>query len=129
VAETKKYIFLSFSKDAFNSPSSRKNKKVKIYNALYSKLSGQLSIIKGDPYNYAPEILENNIDGGIPVWPLTYMIGNNGEILISLKGKELKERVISQQFKNSSAPEAKKKNFELIANSVSDTDDILMIVK
>jgi ribosomal protein S8 len=57
------------------------------------------------------------------------MIGNNGEMLISLKGIELKNRVISEQFKVSKAPEAKKKELEKLAQVVSNNEDILMIVK
>ena len=77
----------------------------------------------------SPEILENNIDGGIPVWPSFYMIGKNGEILISLKGKDLKDRIISEQFKRSGAPEARKRELDQLATSVSDFENILMIVK
>jgi hypothetical protein len=120
---------LIFSKDANDSPNNRKHKKVKIHHALFSKQNQQLFIIKGDPYNYSPEILENNIDGGLPVWPLSYMIGNNGEILISLKGKELKDRIRSQQFKLSGAPETKKKELEKLAGTVTENEDILMIIK
>jgi len=128
-AETKDFIFMTYTKDSYDCPNTRRNKTVKIYHAIFSKLSHQLSVIKGDPYNYSPEIIENNIDGGIPVWPSTYMIGNNGEMLISLKGKELKDRVKSEQFKVSKAPESKKKELEKVARAVSNNEDILMIVK
>jgi hypothetical protein len=128
-AETKDFIFVTFTRDSYDCPYTRKNKTLKIYHALFSKLSGKLSIIKGDPFDYSPEILENNIDGGVPVWPLSYMVGNNGELLISLKGKELKERVVSREFKTSNASDVKKKNLELFANSSRDNQDILMIVK
>ncbi len=128
-AENNNYIFLVFAKDAFDSPNNRKYKKVKLYHALFSKLNHQLFILKGDPFNYSPEILENDIDGGMPVWPLSYMIGNNGEILISLKGQELKDRTKSEQFKNSAAPESKKNELKQLAASVSDNEDILMIIK
>jgi hypothetical protein len=57
------------------------------------------------------------------------MIGNNGEILISLKGKELKDRIAAEQFKLSAAPEAKKKELERLATAVGEKEDILMIVK
>ena len=128
-AETQNYIFLSFTKDDYDCQNTRKKKTVKIYHAIFSKLNQQLSVIKGDPYDYSPEILENNIDGGLPVWPSSYMIGNNGEILISLKGKDLKDRVASRQFKLSGAPENKKKELEKLAGFVSKSEDILMIVK
>ena len=117
-AETRNYIFMTFTKDDYDCPNTRKNKTVKIYHAtIFQTESGKLTIIKGDPYNYSPEILENNIDGGVPVWPAFYMIGKNGEIMISLKGKDLKERVKSEQFKNSEAPESKKNRLKQIANT------------
>lgn len=128
-SETKNYIFMTFTKDDYDCPNTRKNKTVKIYHALYSKQNGKLKVIKGDPYNYSPEILENNIDGGVPVWPAFYMIGNNGDIFISLKGKDLKERIKSEQFKKSIAPELKKNALKQLAASASDSEDILMIIK
>jgi hypothetical protein len=128
-AENRRYIFLVFAKDAFDSPNNRRYKKVKLFHALYSKQSKELFVLKGDPFNYSPEILENNIDGGLPVWPLSYMIGSDGEMLISLKGNELKERIKSELFKLSKAPEAKKKELEKIAEAVSESEDILMIIK
>jgi hypothetical protein len=128
-AETKDYIFLTFTKDDYDCPNTRKNKTVKIYHAVYSKHDEQLSVIKGDPYDYSPEILENDLDGGVPVWPLSYMVGNNGEIMIPLKGRDLKERIASPVFKNCAAPEAQKKQLEKLAGSVSETNDILMLIK
>ena len=129
MAETEKYIFLTFTKDGYDCPNSRKDKTVKIYHALFSKKDHLLTVIKGDPFNYSPEVLENNLDGGVPIWPSTDMIGKNGEISVSLKGKDLKERVRTEFFKRSPAPEAKKENLKKLADSVSDNEDILMIVK
>jgi len=128
-AETNNYIFLTFSKDSYDCPRNRKDKSVKIYHALYSKQQGQLSIIKSDPTDYTPNILKNDIDGGFPVWPQNYMTGKNGEILVSLKGKELKSHVLSSRFKNSSATSDKRNKLLEFANSVNIEDDILMIVE
>ena len=128
-AETKDYIFMIYTKDDYDCQVTRKKKTVKIYHAIYSKLNHQLSVIESDPYDYTPEILKNNIDGGLAVWPSSYMIGNNGEMLISLKGTELKNRINTEQFKVSKAPEAKKKELERMARAVSNNEDILMIVK
>ncbi len=105
---------------------------MKIYYALYSKINHQVSVIKGDPYDYSPEILVNDIDGGLPVWPYhqdTFIPGENGEIVFSLKGKDLKERIKSEQFRRSAAFELKKNELKQLAASVSDSEDILMIVK
>jgi hypothetical protein len=128
-AETDNFIFLTFVKDGYDCPNSRKDKKVKIFHAVYSKSTGQLWVLKGDPFDYKPEILGNNIDGGMPVWPASYMVSKNGEIMIALKGKDLKDRLKSEQFKNSVAPESKKNALKQLANSVSDSEDILMIIR
>jgi hypothetical protein len=128
-AETEKYIFITFVKDNYNCLNNRKAKSVKIYHALYSKSERQLSVFKGDPFDYESEIVENTIDGGIPVWPTSSKIGKNGEILISLKGKDLKERVKSEKFRNSTAPETRKQELKKLADSVTETEDILMIIR
>lgn len=127
--QNKNYIFMTFSKDAYDNQRSRNNKSVKIYHALYSKLTKQFFIIKGNPTDYSPEILENNLDGGVPVWPLSYMIGSNGEILLSIKGKDLIDRINSKEFKDSSAPDLKKRELVKLAGLVSESEDILMIIQ
>jgi hypothetical protein len=128
-AETNDFIYITYTKDSYDCKNNRNNKTVKIYHALYSKINKTLSVIKGDPYNYSPEILENNIDGGVPVWPSSYMIGEKGELLISLKGKELKERISSKEFELCKPPENRKNELKRFAELVSDSEDILMIVK
>jgi len=128
-AEGRNFIFITFTKDSYNCPKTRKNKQLKLYYALYSKKSHKLFIVKRDPYQYDPEILINNLDGGVPVWPSSYMIGNNDEILVSLKGSELKIWVKSEQFTRSTAPAGRKNELKKLAQSVSDDEDILMIVQ
>jgi len=127
-AETDKFIFLTYTMDNYDCPDNRRKKNVKIYHALYTKQNLTFSVIKGNPFDYSPEILENDIDGGVPVWPSFYMIGKNNEILIPLKGKDLKERVKSEYFKQSKAPDGKKLELEKLAGQVSDPEDILMII-
>jgi len=128
-ADTKNFIFLTFSKDSYDCMNTRKSKQLKQYRALFSKSSQKLFLVKGDPFTYDPDILKNNLDGGLAVWPSSYMVGNNGEILISLKGKELKEHVKSASFNASTAPAAKKNELLKLARSLHDDEDILMIVE
>jgi hypothetical protein len=128
-AETDRLIFFTFAKDGYDCKNSRKNKSVRIYHALYWKQIKKLVIINGDPLNYSPEILENNIDGGVPVWPSFYMMGNRGEILYSMKGREIKERVRSAFFQSSNAPPEKKLRLEKLAASITNNSNILMIIK
>ena len=128
-ADARNYIFLTFTKDNYDCPNNRKDKKVKIYHAIYTKKSGQLQIVQGDPTDYDAPILENDVDGGCPVWPSAYMVGNNGELVISLKGSELKSQVENIRFGKSKAPAEKKEKLKQLAVSLADQDDILMIVK
>ncbi len=128
-AESKDYLFLTFTKDSYDCPANRKNRSVKIYHALYSKRNRELFIIKGDPFDYSAEILENDLDGGVPVWPYSFMISSEGELLVSLKGYEIQDRVKSQKFRLSNASAEKKLALERLAASVSAQEDILMIVK
>jgi hypothetical protein len=128
-AETKNYIFMTFTKDSYDCPNTRKNKSVKIYHAVFSKANHKLQIIKSDPTDYSAPILDNNLDGGPSVWPLSYSIGSKGEIMLSLKGSELKSEVKSDRFQKSIAPADKKEKLKQLANSVADQDDILMIVQ
>jgi len=128
-AETKSYLFLTFTMDSYDCPYNRKNKSVKIYHAIFSKANLQLQVIKSDPTDYSAPILENNIDGGCPVWPQSYMIGNKGEIASSLKGHELKSKVLSNQFQKSTASAEKKEKLKRLSDSITDQDDILMIVE
>lgn len=128
-ADTRNFIFLTFSKDSYDCPNTRKSKQLRQYHALYSKQAKKLFVVKGDPVSYDPDILENNLDGGLCVWPSSYEVGINGEILVSLKGKELKERVKSASFSASTAPAAKKNELRKLAQSVGDDEDILMIVE
>lgn len=128
-ADSKNYIFLTFSMDSYDCPNNRKNKSVKIYHALFSKSNQQLQIVNADPINYDAPILINDIDGGYPVWPLSYQIGSKGEIMLSLKGSDLKSKVKSKQFTESTVPSDKKEKLKQLAVSVAEEDDILMIVK
>ncbi|NCA77674.1 MAG: hypothetical protein EOM90_15180 [Alphaproteobacteria bacterium] len=128
-ADTRNFIFLTFSKDSYNCPNTRESKQLKQYYALFSKSTRKLYLVKGDPYNYDPDILKNNLDGGMSVWPSSWMVGNHGEILISLKGKELKEHVKSAAFSASTAPAAKKNQLLKLIQSLRDDEDILMVVE
>lgn len=128
-AETKNYIYLTFSRDNYDCPNTLRNKNVKTYHALFSKTDHQLKIVKGDPLDYDAPILANNLDGGYPVWPISSQVGGNGEIMLSLKGRELKTQVNSSGFQKSMAPTDKKEKLKQLANAISDSDDVLMIVK
>jgi len=128
-ADTKNYIYMTFTKDNYDCPNTRKSKSVKIFHALFSKEKQKLSIIESEPTDYTPQILRNDIDGGIPVWPQSYMVDKNGEILLSLKGNELKSEVKSNRFQKSIASADKKEKLKQLAASVADQDDILMIVR
>lgn len=128
-ADGKKYVFIGLIMDDNFSPNSMKKKSVKVLYALYSKKDKQLHFVKSDPYNYNSTILQNDIDGGFSVWPNSYMIDREGNIMISLLGKDVKEKVASDEFKNSNAPAANKEKLIQLAKNCSDSDQVLMLVK
>jgi hypothetical protein len=128
-AVTKNNVFLTFTKDNYDCLNNRKNKSVKIFHAIFTKSNQQLQIVRADPYDYEAPVLINDIDGGYPVWPLSYQVGQDNEILVSLKGNELKKHVGSAIFVNSQAPENRKEALRQFAGSVKDDDDVLMIIK
>jgi hypothetical protein len=128
-ADTRDYLFFTFTQDSYDCPNNRKNKTLKLYHALFFKKNQQLFIVAGDPTDYDAPILNNDLDGGVPVWPLSFMIDKKGEILVSLKGAELKQRVQSADFLNSAAPAEKKEKLKTLATKLSDEDDVLMIVR
>ena len=128
-ADVRNYLFFTFTKDSYDCPDTRKNKTLKLYRALFSKADHQTIIVAGDPKDYDAPVLQNDIDGGVPVWPASYIIGKNGEILVSLKGADLKKQIQSNDFLTSTAPRGKKERLKQLASSVKKEDDILMIVK
>ena len=128
-ADTKDYLFMTFTKDSYDCPNSRRSKELKLYRALFNKINQQLSILTTDPTYYDVPILKNDIDGGISVWPDAYNVGKKGEIWKALTGAELKAHVASDAFKSSNAPIAKKEALKSLAEKVRDEEQILMIVK
>jgi hypothetical protein len=128
-ADNKNYIFLTYAKDSYDCPNTRLSKTLQLYHAVFNKLTQQLSILTIDPTDYEAPILKNDIDGGVPVWPSSYMIGKNGEILISLTGKELKAHVASKAFQNSAAPVERKAALKQLALQAGNDEQVLMIVK
>jgi hypothetical protein len=128
-ADAENYIFMTFTKDNYDCQNTRKSKSVKIYHALFLKEKHQLYIVEGSPTDYDAPILKNDLDGGVPVWPQSYMVDKNDEILLSLKGNELKSEVKSDRFQKSTAPADKKEKLKQLAASIADQDDILMIVR
>lgn len=128
-ADGKDFVFMSFIMHNNLCPNSMKDKSVKLHYALYAKKSKKLQFIKHNPTSYEMNILQNDIDGGFPVWPKSYMIDREGNIMIALRGKDIKEKVASNEFKNSPAPAGNKQKLIDLANSCSGNDQILMLVK
>ncbi len=131
---TKNYLFFHYTKD-YNSPNARKKKSVKFHYAIYDRRSKELWHVPAnqDEWNYG---LENNLDGGFPVWPGMFSnkyyapssITDNGEILLTVKGNDLKEYIKTDEFKNSAAPVSRKKEFEQLAKTVAKFENIVIIM-
>jgi len=128
-ADSKDYIYMSFIKDNNLCPNSMKSKSVKLHYALYDKKNKNLQFVKNNPTSYTLDNLVNDIDGGFSVWPKSYMINRYGEIMMALRGEDIKEQVASDEFKNSLAPAENKQKLIDLANNCTNDDQILMLVK
>jgi hypothetical protein len=128
-ADTKDYLFFTFTRDSYDCFNTRKNKTLKLYHGLYSKRTKETFIVKSDPVDYEAPMLMNDIDGGPSVWPTAYMIGKNGEILVPLTGTELKACVQFDSYQSSTANADKKAQLKQMVSAMANNDNILMIVK
>ncbi|MCG6189815.1 DUF4933 domain-containing protein [Maribellus maritimus] len=123
--ETPDYIFIRYTKDR-STINSRVNKTVKYHYAVYDKKLKQTIHLPVDPLNYAYEI-ENNIDGGLPVWP--ELITQEGKIYKVFEGWELKKHVQSKEFLQLEISAEKKEFLTQLAEAASDAETIIMILE
>ncbi|MFB6318439.1 hypothetical protein [Saccharicrinis sp. FJH54] len=128
-AEFNNHIFIEFLKDNYDCSNNRKNKLVKQYYGVFNIFTYKFELVQADSLDYSANILENDIDGGFPVWPTTYNSDNGNEMLIPLFGWELKQHIKSNNFINSNAPEGKKAVLKKLSEAVADNDRILVVIK
>ncbi|WP_167612118.1 DUF4933 domain-containing protein [Maribellus sediminis] len=124
-----KHIFINFLKDNYDCPNNRRNKLVKKFYGVFDIANEKLELVPADSLDYSPNILENDIDGGLPVWPSTYNSDKGNEILIPVFGHELKQHVNSDKYLHSNAPEEKKSALKKLSEEVADHERILMVIK
>lgn len=123
--ETPERIFIRYTKDR-STINSRVNKTVQYYYAVYDKRLKQTFHLPVDPLNYIYEI-ENDIDGGLPVWPET--VTPDGKIYKTFEGWELKQHVKSEKFEQSEISTDKKGFLRRLAETASDAETIIMILE
>lgn len=128
ISFTDKYVFIYYTK-GYDSPYARETKTVNFYHAIFDRTKNELWHVSADQedqggYNFR---LENDLDGGMPVWP--HSISDDGAILKTVKGNDLKEHIKSDAFINSTAPAQKKEKLKQLANSVGKYETILIIIK
>lgn len=102
---------------------------------IYIKSEEQLYAVNKtlDPESYFGPGIINDVDGGLPLIPISYYLNNkNEEFLIGeISPLELKAHVSSKTFMNSTSKfPKKKKELEKLANSLTENDNpVLMLVK
>lgn len=124
-----KHIFINFLKDNYDCPYNRRNKLVKQFYGVFDIVGNKLELVQADSLDYSPDILENDLDGGLPVWPSTTNSDKGNEILIPVFGHELKQHVNSEKYSHSNAPEEKKATLKKLSEEVADDERILMVIK
>jgi hypothetical protein len=123
-----KYVFVYYTK-GYDSPYARGTKTVSFYHAIFDRAKKELWHVAADQkdqceYNFG---LENDLDGGMPVWP--YSFSEDGAIVKSIKGIDLKEYIKTEAFINSTAPAQKKEYLKQLANSVGNYETVVVIIK
>jgi hypothetical protein len=122
--ETNSYLFIRYTKN-YDCPNNRKKKSVNFYNAFFDKRQGKLFHQPG--FTYAPENLVNDIDGGIPFWP--EFITPDGEMIMLVSGKMIKDYINSSEFKEAIISDANRQKQVSLAHGLKPTDMILVFVK
>lgn len=129
------FVFIFYAL-GYDSPNARRNKSVEYHHCIYERKTQKLWHAEADPFNYY-FALENDLDGGLPIWPgkfsykyyTTSSISESGEIIQSLKGNDLKKYIQSDEFRNSDAPSSKKEQLKKLAESVDEYETIVMVIK
>lgn len=92
---------------------------------VYDKESKKLISLKNTPESSSGII--NDIDGGVAFWPTVYL---DGQLIMVVRGKELKEMLPLKQLNVSSCKDpAKKELLKKILTSVGDKEYILISAK
>lgn len=135
ISVSENFVFIHYTK-GYNSPHNQREKLVKFFYTIYDRRTKELWHVKSDPDD-SDFALENDLDGGLPVWPGKFSyryyvpcsVSEDGEIIQSMKGEVLKEYINTDEFLNSSAPEEDKQKFKELANTVGKYETILVVMK
>jgi hypothetical protein len=122
--ETNDFLFIRYTRN-YNAPVTRKKNAVQFYNAIFDKKEGKLYHQPG--FTIAPEGIINDLDGGMPLWP--EFITPQGEMMMLVSGKMMKDYVNSAGFKEAVISDEKRQKQIEMASGLRVTDMIIMIVK
>lgn len=123
IVETQKFIIIKYDF----------NKKINI--ALIDKLNQKSFLMNLEPESNIPGSdlvggISNDYDGGLMFLPNNYFVENSREFCSGFVNPyKIKSLVSSTEFKNSNPKHlSKKKEFEILANSLTETDNKLIMV-
>jgi len=123
IFETNNFLYLRYTKN-LNSPRNRKNGTVTFYNALFNK--NEKKLYHALEATKSPTNILNDIDGGLPFWPK--FVTPKGDMLMLVSGKEIKDYVDSEEFRNRALSEELRQKQIDMANALNENDKIVIIV-
>jgi hypothetical protein len=122
--ETNDFLLIRYTQN-YDCPNNRKKNAVKFYNALFSKK--QKKIYHQSGFTLLPEDIINDLDGGISFWP--DFVTPQGEMIKLVSGKNMKDYVSSDKFKNAAISEEMRQKQISLTAGLRPTDMILIFVK
>ena len=128
VREDDEYLYIKFSKDYASQYNIEKNK-VRFWWGLYDKAKYEFFTLPfNDDNNPYEGGFENDIDGGMPLWPV--IMGEYGEKLTHIIGKDMKKKVTPDMLKDSNVISAEKKEkLRKFMQTLKDDDRVIIIVR
>jgi len=121
--ETEIYLFIRYTRNDA-SPRNLKNKSVTFYNAIFNKNENKLYHFPEQSNN--PVNFKNDIDGGISFWP--EFVTPKGDMLMMTTGKNLKEYVLSNEFKEGVVDKEKRINYLRMVKGLKNDDKLIVVV-
>lgn len=127
LCEDDQYLYLRFN-HGFDSPKNREEDIVKFWWGLYQKSTGNFSVLPVNSSKPNDKGINNDIDGGMPFWPES--VDNQGRRIALKSGKLIRNMLTDKWFENSKASSPEKKELlEQFVKTLTDTDNVIIIVK
>ena len=124
LVEVRGFLFFIYTQNNVG-PASLRDKSVRFYHTVFHKQEGIL--YQCTDVSFEKTGIENDLDGGYPFWP--DISTPDDELVMRITGKQFRDYINSEEFKNRSISKEQRDRQLSIANSISDQDQLLILVQ